>query len=54
MSFSACFRPFSAVFPTYNGANSKLTYVKRPRRDHTTAAGRKLWTSRCRQYRVAF
>ena len=31
-----------------------LTFVKRPRRDQTIAADRKLWTSRCRQYRVAF
>ncbi len=31
-----------------------LTFVKRPRRDQTNAADRKLWTSRCRQYRVAF
>ena len=31
-----------------------LTFVKRPRRDQTIVADRKLWTSRCRQYRVAF
>ena len=31
-----------------------LTFVKRPRRDQTIAADRKLWTSQCRQYRVAF
>ena len=31
-----------------------LTFVKRPRRDQTIAADRKLWTSRYRQYRVAF
>ena len=31
-----------------------LTFPKRPRRDQTIAADRKLWTSRCRQYRVAF
>ena len=31
-----------------------LTFVKRPRRDQTIAADRKLWTSKCRQYRVAF
>src|SRR5208283_5984242 len=31
-----------------------LTFPKRPRRDQTIAADRKLWTSKCRQYRVAF
>ena len=32
-----------------------LTFVKRhPARPLTIAADRKLWTSRCRQYRVAF
>jgi hypothetical protein len=30
-----------------------LTFPKRPRRDQTIAADRKLWTNRCRQYRVA-
>ena len=29
-----------------------LTFPKCPRRDQTIAADRKLWTSRCRQYRV--
>ncbi|MGA7700790.1 MAG: hypothetical protein WCB27_14370 [Thermoguttaceae bacterium] len=31
-----------------------LTFPKRPRRDQTIAADQKLWTSKCRQYRVAF
>jgi hypothetical protein len=30
-----------------------LTFPKRPRQDQTIAADRKLWTSKCRQYRVA-
>ena len=30
-----------------------LTFPKRPRRDQTIAADRKLWTSKCRKYRVA-
>ena len=31
-----------------------LTFPKRPRRDQTIAADRKLWTSKCRRYRVTF
>ena len=48
------FRADFGLFPTVNGANPMLTFVKRPRRDQTIAADRKLWTSRCRRYRVAF
>ena len=36
------------------GLSTMLTFPKRPRRDQTIAADRKLWTSKCRQYRVAF
>ena len=57
MAFRTDRRLFPAdfgLFSTVNGANPMLTFVKRPRRDQTIAADRKLWTSRCRQYRVAF
>ena len=37
-----------------NGGKPMLTFPKRPRRDQTIAADQKLWTSKCRQYRVAF
>ena len=35
-----------------NGGKPMLNSAKRPRRDQTIAADRKLWTSKCRQYRV--
>ncbi len=36
------------------GDGEMLTFPKRPRRDQTIAADRKLWTSKCRRYRVTF
>ena len=46
--------PVSDDHAARGGLSTMLTFPKRPRKDQTKASDRKLWTSKCRRYRVTF